>query len=158
MRKQFKGYLVYCSLLAGLLGFTISNCTHASSKIEIEMTVVRDSVVVDTVKVKKPELLNLTEANLLRVIKEKGIKHPEIVLAQAKLETGNFTSKLCKNKNNLFGLKKGNSYRGFNHWTESVEAYKNLIQNKYKGGCYYSFLTRIGYASDPNYVVKLKNV
>lgn len=87
------------------------------------------------------------------------VKYPHIVYAQALIETGNFKSDLCLSDNNLFGLY--NSSRGryhrFNHWTESVVAYKDFIQRRYKPPeDYYKFLQRIGYAGDPNYISKLK--
>lgn len=89
------------------------------------------------------------------------IHHQDIVFAQAVLETGNFSSKLCVDHNNLFGLydsKHGRYYR-FNHWTESVEAYQKWIQKRYKPPHdYYHFLDRIGYATDRNYTSKLKRI
>ena len=42
---------------------------------------------------------------LKNYIIEKGIKHPEIVYAQAILETGHFKSVIFKENNNLFGMK-----------------------------------------------------
>ena len=89
------------------------------------------------------------------------VKYPHIVYAQAIIETGNFKSSLCLNQNNLFGLY--NSSRGryhrFDHWAESVIAYKDFIQYRYKPPeDYYKFLQRIGYAEDPNYISKLKKV
>lgn len=86
------------------------------------------------------------------------VDYPEIVYAQAVLETGNFTSSGCRNKNNLFGLMLGKSLRRFNHWTESVIFYKQKIQSRYKGGDYYAFLTRIGYAANPNYNAHVKKI
>lgn len=86
------------------------------------------------------------------------IKHPEIVYAQALLETGNFTSSGCINKNNLFGLMKGRKLRSFNHWTESVIFYKERIQSRYDSGNYYTFLERIRYATDKTYTLKLKQI
>ena len=89
------------------------------------------------------------------------IKHPEIVYAQALLETGHFKSKGCTRDNNLFGLynSRKKQYYKFNHWAESVEAYKDWIQYRYKPpNDYYEFLQRIGYAEDPNYITKLKQI
>jgi hypothetical protein len=89
------------------------------------------------------------------------IKHPEIVYAQAILETGHFKSKGCTRDNNLFGLfnSREMKYHKFSHWSQSVEAYKNWIQNRYKDSeDYYTFLERIGYAEDPNYINKLKQI
>ena len=86
------------------------------------------------------------------------IKNPDIVYAQAVLETGNFKSKGCVVKNNLFGLMKGKKLRSFNHWIESVIFYRDHIQNRYKGGDYYQFLTRIHYASAHNYTAMLRKI
>ena len=87
-----------------------------------------------------------------------GVKYPNIVKAQAILETGHFSSNVCKSYNNLFGLynsSKGDYYR-FNHWSESVKAYIDYVQYKYDGGDYYAFLDDLGYAEDKQYVSKLK--
>ena len=67
------------------------------------------------------------------------IEHPTIVKAQAILETGHFTSDLCIKNNNLFGLydSKNKRYYSYNHWWESIEAYKKLIQRKYTYINYY---------------------
>lgn len=99
-------------------------------------------------------LPDLTIPNLIIEIKRHGIKHPKIVLAQAILETGWFTSSVCKNKNNLFGLTnpRTKTYYEFNHWTESVAAYYNKVQYRYKGGNYLIWLRDIGYAEDPGYI------
>ena len=89
------------------------------------------------------------------------ISHPEIVYAQAILETGHFTSSVCIKNNNLFGLynSKTKEFYHFNHWSESVEAYANMIQYRYDDSeDYYNFLIRIGYAEDPNYINKLKAI
>ena len=106
----------------------------------------------------RQKLSRLTESNVYNELKRQGIKHPKIVLAQSKLETGLYTSKVCKQYNNLFGLMKGKSYRKFNHWTESITYYKNHIQSRYKGGDYYAFLSKIGYAEDNKYCYKLKKL
>ena len=85
------------------------------------------------------------------------IKHPKIVLAQAILETGWFKSSVCKNKGNLFGLTnpRTGDYYEFNHWKESVVAYRDKVQYKYKDGNYLLWLEKIGYAEDPGYISAL---
>lgn len=111
---------------------------------------------IDSIKV-ADSLSNILNAeNLLSELIKQDIKFPHIVLAQAKLETGNFTSRLCKTHNNLFGLRHKNGYYSFDTWQESVLGYKNWVQYKYKSGDYYEFLDRIGYAEDPLYIQKLK--
>ena len=99
----------------------------------------------------------LTMLNLLEVIREVGLSNGLIVLAQALLETGNFSSNVCKEYNNLFGLydSKNREYFRFSRWEDSVVAYQRMIQYRYKGGNYFQFLKRIGYAEDPRYIVKL---
>ena len=87
------------------------------------------------------------------------IHHPEIVYAQAILETGAFRSSGCRNKNNLFGLMKKGKLRRFSHWNESIICYKERIQSRYREGeDYYAFLKRIHYAEDPTYVDKLRQI
>ena len=99
-----------------------------------------------------------TREQVLTEIKRHGIPHPHIVLAQARLETGNFTSRRCRRDHNLFGIKHNGKYARYSHWKESVTDYKQCISNRYKGGDYYAFLRRIGYASDPNYIGKVKHI
>lgn len=89
------------------------------------------------------------------------IKEPKIVLAQAKLESGNFTSTLFKKKNNFLGLynSRKRQYFEFDHWSECILAYKRMIEYKHREGeDYYHFLDRIGYAEDPNYLDKVRRI
>lgn len=89
-------------------------------------------------------------------IHRQGLPCPHIVLAQARLETGNFKSKVCRTKRNLFGIRKGGKYKSYRRWQDSVADYKRLISSRYKGGDYYAFLRRIGYAEERQYISKLK--
>ena len=102
-----------------------------------------------------PRELNL--ANLMAVSDEVGLSNQLFVLAQALLETGHFSSRVCKEYNNLFGLynSKIRDYFRFARWEDSVIGYKKMIQYKYKGGNYLNFLKRIGYAEDPMYIPKI---
>ncbi len=108
---------------------------------------------------KKPPL-DLNISNLAMVLEQQGVLYPRIVIAQCLLETGYLSSKICLEKNNLFGLRrpKDGSYYEFDNWEESVKAYRDYVQYKYKGGDYYLFLQRIGYAEDPDYVTKVKQI
>ena len=98
--------------------------------------------------------------NLMATLRQFDVKFPQIVAAQALLETGYFTSRVCLENNNLFGLRRpsNGSYYTFNSWEESVKAYKDYVQYKYKGGNYYDFLNRIGYAKDGSYISKVMSL
>jgi flagellum-specific peptidoglycan hydrolase FlgJ len=115
------------------------------------------------VKLVQPEFLlsENPEEDLIAVMDYYGVKHPEIVYAQAILETGHFRSKVYRECNNLFGLynSRTKSYYKFDHWSESVVAYLDYIQYRYKPpNDYYKFLSDIGYAEDPEYINKLKRI
>lgn len=105
-----------------------------------------------------PKELNI--ANLYEALDRYGIMYPKIVVAQALLETGYFTSNICLNYNNLFGLRRptDGSYYQFDNWEQSVKAYKDYVQYKYHGGSYLKFLQNIGYAEDPSYIYKVRSI
>lgn len=89
------------------------------------------------------------------------VRYPKSVLAQAKLESGNYTSYVYKTKNNFLGLynSRKKDYYEFEHWTQCIIAYKKLVEYKLKEGeNYHDFLERIGYAEDPAYVDKVKTI
>jgi hypothetical protein len=115
-----------------------------------------------------------SEENLIEALKSKNINKPHIVLAQAKLETANFTSDVFKDNHNLFGMKeakrrpttnlgikRGHAY--YDNWESSVEdygyyqAYQGLAKIE-SDEHYYNLLYKLGYAEDPNYILKLKKL
>lgn len=99
-----------------------------------------------------------TYESVYMVCKMYNLECPEIVVAQSVLETGHYKSQQCLQHNNLFGLydSKNKRYYRFDHWIHSVLAYKQKVQYRYKGGDYYEFLRKIGYAEDSLYVEKVK--
>ena len=122
----------------------------------------KDSLVnAEVMEVKPTFFTKSPEDGLKEALNYYGVKHPEIVYAQAILETGNFTSEGCLVDNNLFGLydSKRQRYYSFDNWTESVVAYLDYVQHRYKPpNDYYKFLSDIGYAEDPEYINKLKRI
>jgi flagellum-specific peptidoglycan hydrolase FlgJ len=113
----------------------------------------------------------LTRETLQQALFYAGLTSPEIVFAQARLETGNFTSVLCVHYNNLFGMKMprvrnttaagstDNGYAVYESWYHSVLDMREF-QEYYRaaGRClqdYFSFLQGIGYAEDSYYIQKL---
>lgn len=104
--------------------------------------------------------LSLNKTNYFIVCNYYEIQHPNIVYAQSLLESGHFTSKLYKTKNNHLGLYNSSkhTYYSFEHWTDCLRFYKLYIQNRYTDGCYYQFLKELPYATDTSYIQKLKKI
>lgn len=73
---------------------------------------------------------------------KKDIKYPEIVTAQAIWETGWFDCNNCSmDKNNIFGFWYKDSYKSYDSWQESVDAYKRWQDTYYDPQRnYYDFL------------------
>ena len=118
--------------------------------------------VVHIVNEEQPDFFSKSpQEGLIEALEYYGVKHPQIVYAQAVLETGHFKSDLCLNGNNLFGLynSKKHRYYTFDHWKDCIIAYKEMIQYKYKDSDdYLNFLKEIGYAEDSEYICKLKEL
>lgn len=111
-----------------------------------------------------------TESKLKEYVLELNIKFPHIVLAQARIETGHFKSKIFKENKNLFGMKEAkqrpttnqgteNDHAYYKNWHESVVDYA-LYQAKYLSNIkteneYLEYL-RQNYAEDPKYVDKIR--
>ena len=103
--------------------------------------------------------LPLSEENIRLVMDSLGMHHQDIVIKQARLETGHYTSSLCRKGHNLFGLRHRRGYYRFEHWSESIKTYRDKIQARYRvGENYYAFLKRIRYATSPTYVQKVQRM
>lgn len=118
--------------------------------------------VADTIINEQPKFFSQThKEGLEEALSYYGLENKDIVYAQAVLETGHFKSKVYLNYNNLFGLydSRNKDYYKFNHWTESIVAYKEWIQKKYQPpNNYYAFLEEINYAEEKNYTRLLKEI
>ena len=98
--------------------------------------------VVDTMgKVHEIGKRDISIDNIYFLFEYLNIEHSDIVLAQMKLESGNFNSNLAKNNNNFFGMKhpqtrptmslgNKNGYASFKSWSYSVLDYA-LWQRRY---------------------------
>lgn len=100
-------------------------------------------------------------------IKKNGIQHPEIVLKQSIQETGWFNCTKCSWRyNNAFGFRykdwiteeNPKGYIQFDNWQESVAYYARWQKRHYKGGDYYEFLDKRGYATDSKYIANVKSI
>lgn len=113
-----------------------------------------------------------SEERLIEEINKMNFQRPSIILAQAKLETGHFKSKLFIENHNLFGMKKawarpttalgekgGHAY--YHNWRDSLVDYA-LYQSRYirRGISEADYLTQLNdtYAVDPSYHIKLKRI
>lgn len=125
-----------------------------------------DSIYLDSTVSEPVELseLELTKDNFFLVCSELEIKFPEVVYAQSRLESGNFTSQNHRNRNNFLGLynSKRKQYMSFDHWTGCLEAYRDKVQYRYTRDLdledYLSWLVEIGYAEDPEYISKVRGI
>ena len=113
-----------------------------------------------------------TEDKFISMLDEINLPYPYITLAQAKLETGNFTSKIFNENHNSFGQKEAkvriNLARGtqyghayYNNWEESILDYA-FWYSTYASKCkseeeFYQLLDKV-YAEDELYSKKLKNI
>ena len=108
--------------------------------------------------------------NLKSEIVKQGIKYPNIVLAQAVLESGHFDSDIFKENNNLFGMKKpsvrktlatgeNRGHATFKNWVDSVRDYKMFQdQNGYSNLSVNDYMKKLGtdYCPGCNYEKKIK--
>jgi uncharacterized FlgJ-related protein len=112
-----------------------------------------------------------SEIELVHYLEILNVKYPDIVYAQARLESGNFNSPVFKLNNNLFGMKIiGNrpttsigsryGFAYFKTWRDSVldyVIYQCLYLNNKSYEEYLYYLDNV-YAEDPNYINKIKNI
>ena len=94
----------------------------------------------------------------LQQIKDKGIKHPEIVFAQYRLETGNGVSRAFTEYNNAFGFIYKRKLMRFKSVEACVEYYYTWQAKRYVTGDYFEFLKKIGYAEEEGYIELLKKM
>ena len=106
----------------------------------------------------KVEIVNdsLTKESVYNEILNQNIQFPKIVLAQARLESANFTSNVCKKYNNIFGFYNGKKYLSFPDVKSCIIYYKYWQDRHYKGGSYLKFLADFPYAQDSTYITLLK--
>lgn len=113
---------------------------------------------------------DFSQDKLVTMLNDLNVRFPHIVLAQARLETGGYKSRIFKENNNLFGMKQAtvrvNTAAGTQHnhayydtWKESVYDYA-FYQTRYLSGAKseseYLYVLGQSYAEDPSYVEKLK--
>lgn len=136
---------------------------------------ISNTKVIDRIVHKNRDTTNnriFSEKALINLLSNCNIKYPHIVLAQAKLESNNFTSQLFKQNHNLFGMKKAHQRATTAQSEKDAYAfYRDWIDCVYDMGMYQSsvmcsivseegYFNKLGerYAEDSVYVFKLKNI
>ncbi len=120
--------------------------------------------------------LPFSEELLIKCLDYEGVKYKDIVLLQSRLETGNYSSDIFLNGNNLFGMKYPSrrptvatgtykAHAKYAHWSDSVVDYvlwqEYYLSRGYRIGedndndFYLVILRTIPYAEDPRYISKL---
>jgi hypothetical protein len=156
-RTKFKkskiAFIVTVSILGLALGWTIGMQLDFLKSKQEPVTLPKPVQYADTVKIE-----GFSEAELIKFMNIIEMKHSKIVLAQAKLETGNFIAPRFIKYNALFGFQTSDSdIIKYKSWKESVIAYKAWQMKRLRDNeDYYKFLIRVKYAADTNYVKKLK--
>jgi hypothetical protein len=113
-----------------------------------------------------------SEELLRQEIKKLNLPFEEIIVAQSKLETGNYTSSIFKNSHNLFGQKQAmvrvncqngvnNNHATYNNWILSLydyafwySTYASKIKNENE---YLEYLGQV-YAEDTNYIKRINKL
>lgn len=146
------------------IGYKVSSPTEFDDLTEYEQEVLILSI--------KDTIHNFTEDKLIDLMKQLNIKFPHIVLAQSKIETGHYSSRIFRENHNLFGMReartriktaKGTQYSHayYENWRESVYDYA-FYQCRYLGRItdeeeYLTYLSQ-SYAEDPNYISKIREL
>jgi flagellum-specific peptidoglycan hydrolase FlgJ len=116
------------------------------------------------------QVISFSELNVYKQLVKIGIAYPDVVLAQAKIETGNFTSRIFTENNNMFGMKlperrettavgENRNHAKYTDWIQSIKDYKlwqdQMIHRTPTKRAYLAYLKR-NYAEDKNYINKIK--
>lgn len=127
-------------------------------------------------KIESPRIIvedsSFTKEKLIIYVKSLNLKFPHIILAQAQLESGNFTSHIFKSNNNFFGMKQARSrpttcirlqhgHAYYNNWKDCVIDYA-LYQAAYLKNIrteeqYYKYIGA-NYAESANYAKIVKGI
>jgi hypothetical protein len=109
---------------------------------------------------------------LVKYVYSLNVRFPHIILAQAHLESGKFTSGIFVKNNNLFGMRQArlrpttnkgsrNGFAKYDHWRDSVMdyiLYYVVYMHKFKTEeAYYAYLDR-SYANNPHYSKLIRKI
>ena len=154
------GYIIVIGIVLNLTLtiFLTFNSSTFTSKIE---TVFKEEIVLNDKKA-------FNKNDLVKLLKKYNVPFPHIVLAQAKLETRNFTSDIFIENSNMFGMKKAyqrsrlaigvnRGHATYANWEHSLFDYL-IFQAKYlsKAGSDQEYVEKLNfYAEDVDYREKV---
>lgn len=106
-----------------------------------------------------------TKEEFIKACDSLNIYHPNVVYAQARLESGNFKTNYYNRTKNCLGIydSKKKQYKVFNNWIECLVSYRDEVQHRWKyKECkdeeYLDWIISIGYAADKDYRNKILRI
>ena len=160
--------LIVIFVLAGTLNDTIKEKEKYKTELVKEEAMFSLEYNIGYWFINNPDEIN--DTILYDFLKENGAWYPDILLKQAKIESGNYTSAIYKTNNNLYGMRRvykrqttqngeNNGYGTYNNWCLSV--LDRLLwdmftfNNEKPDKDTYLKALRV-YAEDPGYIKKLQ--
>jgi len=114
----------------------------------------------DTVETYVPKDIELNDSSILQELINNGCVLPNVAMAQSKIETAYYTSPICLENKNLFGIK--HNKHGFSIGTNRGHAKYNTYKDNIKDYVRIQnmYLKKINgkYVEDENYIPKLKTI
>lgn len=172
--KTFKIIFLTSTTLLIVLAFVLTGASYkrdvdrlTKRTLELKVKLERDSLTY--IRERKIEM-EFSEEALMETLLSMRVKFPRIVIAQARVETGHYSSKIFLNNNNLFGMRvpgkrittctgSRNGYAFYTSWQQSVIDYA-LFQSRFLDcSSEKKYLTSLSaYAAYPKYVEKVRSV
>jgi hypothetical protein len=150
IKRNYSPLIIIIAFFLITCGFSI----HAGSP-KIAINSIIKHISVDTV-----EDITPNDTNILKELVENKCVLPSVAIAQSKIETSHYTSNVCKENKNLFGIKwhKCKYVKGAENGHATFKTYKDCIK------CYCHIQTMYlkaidgKYAENPNYISLIKQM
>ena len=162
---------LYTKVILGIVAFLlIATLVYNHSNNEKLIAIQGDTEEISKIIIKNE--VEFSEPALKQLLLDLNIRFPHIVLAQAKLESGNFKSHIFLENNNMFGMKEAkrrpttnkgtqNGHAYYENWRDCVidyafyqAAYLNALKTEEQ---YYQYLSA-SYAEDSSYIGKVRQM
>jgi hypothetical protein len=148
-RKKLKASLIVNFILFSLI-LLLAVLLAVKPNIIIKSKVIRDTIKIGDVK--------LTDSAIAAELTQQGCVLANVAVTQAKIETGNYRSAICRDNKNLFGITyhkckyvvdKKHNHASYNSYKDNIKCYIH-VQNAY--------LRNIDgrYAEAPDYIATIK--